>query len=482
MSGRTTPVSAAAHWPAPGLLAVAAVLTVAALAGFARAILIAPLHVVLDPNEGWNAYHAASAIARGTPYPPTGSFLTNNYPPLSFYVVGTLGSWLGDNVLAGRLVSLVAFALVCALVVVALRRLGTAIPSVAFAAAFFASTLLLTSDYVGMDDPQLLGHALQLGALVLLLGRRRSSAVVIASAALFVAGGFVKHNLFALPLAALAWLVVTDRRSGMTLAVVLGGLSLVGIIIVQATLGVNLLHELQSPRSFSFDQLKASARDWIAIAGLPLCSPLWLLTSRTWKGQAVWLLSLYAGISVISGIVLLGGAGVDVNAMFDADIALALCTGVAISRLSRADRPIPRAAGQLVAGLCVVPLAVTVLRSTDWRTASYWVYPMREEAALAKQDVSFLRAHAGPAMCEDLTFCYWAGKTASVDVFNLEQQFEAGARPTAPFLHLLQEGAFTSVELDATVPFPFSRDVQSVFLQKYRVDHSDDDGIFFVPK
>lgn len=475
------PVSPATHWPAPWLLAAAAILAVAALAGLGRAILIAPLHVALDPNEGWNAYYAAAAIGGGTPYPPAGSFLTNNYPPLSFYIVGTLGSWLGDNVLAGRVVSLAAFALICVLVAAALRRLRVSMPSAAFAASFLASVLLLTSDYVGMDDPQLLGHALQLGALVLLLGRR-GSAVVVASAALFVAGGFVKHNLFALPLAALVWLAVTDRRSSVTLAVLLAGLSLAGIIAVQTTLGVNLFHELQSPRSFSFDQLMDSARGWIAIAGLPLCSLLWLLTPRSRKMQAAWLLSLYAAISVISGIVMLGGAGVDVNVMFDADIALALCTGAAISCLARSDRPIARTAGQLFACLCIVPLAAIALGSTDWRTASFWIYPMREEAALAKQDIGFLRAHAGAAMCEDLTFCYWAGKKASVDVFNLEQQFEAGTRPTAPFLHLLQARAFTSVELDQMVPFPFSKDVQSVFLQKYRVDHSDDEGFFFVPK
>lgn len=482
MSGRTTPVSPAAHWRAPGLLAVTAILAVAALAGFGRAILVAPLHVALDPNEGWNAYYAAAAIGRGTPYPPVGSFLTNNYPPLSFYLIGTLGTWLGDTVFAGRLVSLGAFALVCVLIAVALRRLGGSIPSAAFAASFFASALLLTSDYVGMDDPQLLGHALQLGAFVLLLGRRRSSAVVVASAALFVAGGFVKHNLFALPLAALAWLVVTDRRSGIALAIVLGGLSVAGIIAVQTTLGVNLLQELQSPRSFSFDQLKGSASGWIATAGLPLCSLLWFLMSRTRKKQTIWFLSLYAGISVVSGIILLGGAGVDVNVMFDADIALALCTGVIISRLTRSERPIPRAAGQLFAGLCVVPLAVIALRSTDWSTASFWVHPMREETTLAKEDIGFIRTHAGPAMCEDLTFCYWAGKKASVDVFNLEQQFEGGTRPAAPFLQLLQKRVFTSVELDETAPFPFLKEVRNVFLQNYRVDHSDDDGIFFVPK
>ena len=39
----------------------------------------------------------------------------------------------------------------------------------ALGALYFAAVLLIGSDYVGMNDPELLGHALQGAALVLLL-------------------------------------------------------------------------------------------------------------------------------------------------------------------------------------------------------------------------------------------------------------------------------------------------------------------------
>ena len=118
----------------------------------------------------------------------------------------------------------------------------------------------------------------------------------------------------------------------------------------------------------------------------------------------------------------------------------------------------------------------------DWRYSSFWFFPLREETDLAKADIAFLRAHSGPAMCENLTFCYWAGKGASVDVFNLDQQFETGARDPASFLRLIRSRSFTSVELDEPTPFPFPRSVESVFLQNYRIDHQNDDGVFFVPR
>jgi hypothetical protein len=71
---------------------------------------------------------------------------------------------------------------------------------------------------------------------------------------------------------------------------------------------------------------------------------------------------------------------------------------------------------------------------------------------------------------------------ASADIFNLDQQFETGTRDSALFLRLLRAHDFASVELDETAPFPFPKNVESVFLRNYRVDHRDDEGTFFVPR
>src|SRR5689334_6905809 len=87
-----------ADWRQPPVwIGLVTILAIGVLAGIARAALIVPLRVPLDPNEGWNAYHAMAAIGRGNPYPPAYSFMVDNYPPLSFYIVGFFGSWVGDN-------------------------------------------------------------------------------------------------------------------------------------------------------------------------------------------------------------------------------------------------------------------------------------------------------------------------------------------------------------------------------------------------
>jgi hypothetical protein len=45
------------------------------------------LNIEIDMNEGWNAYLADAAIHGSMPlYPSPDSLVTNNYPPLSFYL------------------------------------------------------------------------------------------------------------------------------------------------------------------------------------------------------------------------------------------------------------------------------------------------------------------------------------------------------------------------------------------------------------
>ena len=60
-------------------------------------------------NEGWNAYHADAAM-RGAAqlYPPNDGLIANNYPPLSYYVMGWLGQLFGDPLYVGRAVSILS--------------------------------------------------------------------------------------------------------------------------------------------------------------------------------------------------------------------------------------------------------------------------------------------------------------------------------------------------------------------------------------
>src|SRR5260370_3324687 len=64
-------------------------------------IWLIPAHFSSDPNEGWNAFQAARAIGTGPLYSGPQALTGNNYPPLSFYLVGWAGRLLGDPIVAG---------------------------------------------------------------------------------------------------------------------------------------------------------------------------------------------------------------------------------------------------------------------------------------------------------------------------------------------------------------------------------------------
>src|SRR5215813_12502205 len=80
--------------------------------------------IEIAENEGWNAYHADAAMGGGALYPSPDTLIVNNYPPLSFYVLGGLGKVFGDSLYVGRLVSLLSVLGLAALIARVVLQLG----------------------------------------------------------------------------------------------------------------------------------------------------------------------------------------------------------------------------------------------------------------------------------------------------------------------------------------------------------------------
>ena len=471
MSGRGP-----AAWVSP---AAVVVLAAGCAIGLLRVVSTIGLMLPFDPNEGWNAYYAVAAMTGGSPYPSLHSFMTNNYPPLSFYIVGVLGGAIGDMIVGGRLLSLAAFVAVAGAIAAALRMMACSRMEAAFGALIFAACLLLNSDYVGMDDPQLLGHAVAMAGFLLVL-RQRGDWLRLASAALlFALAFFIKHNLVVLPLAAASWLALYDRRSAARFAIAGAAFLAVGLIAFRLAYGFDLFVALRSARVFAFHDLAVNLSSWLIWGALPLAAAAFLFAARR-DDKYVVLCALYALMGFLIGASFFGGAGVDVNAMFDADIGLALVAGVALNRFSGRGVVYPAA----IAAAFLLPLAIGVWLNfnADWLDRDYWLHPMRDETALAKQDIGFLRAHAGPAMCETLAYCYWAGKSAEVDLFNIGQQFATRSRNDDVLVGMIGAHRFAAIQLDAMSPFALGGDVRRAMNRAYRIDHANDDGIFLVPR
>lgn len=446
--------------PIFGLQLAALALTAAAL--LARDVMAIGLRVPLDPNEGWNAYHAAAAW-HGL-YPAPQSLMINNYPPLSFPVVAALGRLIGDDIIAGRIVSLLSFLTSAGVIAWLLHRMGCTTMQMAFGALVFAAGLLVGSNYVAMDDPQLLGHALQLTGLALLLRHKPS---VVSAALLLVAGLFVKHNLLAMPLAAGLWLWARDRNAAARLLIAASGFGVMGLVVSRLGFGFSLA-TLASARLSAIANLESVSGHFLQWSAAGIGFGIWLAV-RNRSDKWVRLATLYGVVALVIGAAFSAGDGVDANIYFDAVIALSLAAGLMQSRFGTQTR--------MAAGLALVlPLALFLFFHFGDDNFAY-TPAFRAQAA---RDIAFVKS--GPALCEQLSLCYWAAEQDPVDVFNVGEQIATGRRSDAVLIHLLEARHFQAIQLESLEPFALGPQVRAALLKSYRLDHEDDNGVFFTPR
>ena len=459
-----------------GFRLVLAALASGCLLGLVHVVSVVGLQIPFDPNEGWNAYFTQMAMTTGSPYPRDGGLLVNNYPPLSFYAIAGLTRIVGDAIIAGRIVSLLALCVVAYGIGKAAWRMGCTKQQAMFAALLFVACLLLNSDYVGMDDPQLLGHAIAIGGLIVALQEPRTPRSMVIAALMFTIAFFVKHNLILMPLSLTAWLVPADRRHALTFIASGAIFLLMGLGIFEQTFGSSLFHQVASARIYTFENVRFAIHNWLPSAVLPICGALFLCRVGRRDRFAI-LACIYTAVATVGGLLFSGGCGIDANAMFDADIALALCAGLLLNHLESEPW------GPLVAILYVTPLVILIGDvDGDWRSADYWLHPMAEERHVASSDIALLHSNHDPALCEMLSLCYWAGKTPQVDVFNLDQRFRTGAQTNRDLLRLIGNRRFTVIELETLKPFPFAPDVQRELLRNYKIVRTDGERVFFAPR
>jgi len=69
-----------------------------------------------------------------------------------------------------------------------------------------------------------------------------------------------------------------------------------------------------------------------------------------------------------------------------------------------------------------------------------------------------------------------------VDVFNIGEQFETGARSDGALVHLIEARRFAVIQFDPDSPYSLGENVHDAVALAYRLDHEDDFGAFYVPK
>src|SRR5262249_28117875 len=151
---------------------------------------------------------------------------------------------------------------------------------------------------------------------------------------------------------------------------------------------------------------------WLEAGGVPLAVAA-LAFARGRLDPPASFCVVYAAIAIVIGVLLGGGADVDANVLFDADIALALAAAVALTR-----RPaIPRT-------VLAVPAAFWIALNFD--SSWFAVRPYAAADGDSAAAIAAIRAQPAPAWCQAMALCFWAGQPQGPDTFALAQRYQRG--------------------------------------------------------
>ena len=414
------------------------------------------LNIDIDWNEGWNAYWADAAMGRMPLYPSLNQLITNNYPPLSFYIVGGLGRLVGDPILAGRLLSLLAVTMIAVSIALIIRKLGGSRAGAGIGAVYFVATMSRAfHGYVGMDDPQLLAQSVMAFGFLTFLDATARDRGYTAPILVMVFAGFIKHNIIAIPLAAFVWLAIRRPRQiakCVALAVVAVVIGFVGCF---ALFGPDFFANMLCPRSYSLKPaLEAVGRlRWVAIGLVAWAYVGWMKRAE----PGVQVCSIFIGISLAVFLLQETGSGVDVNAVFDLVIAVSICVGLVFTQA--ASLPFAHRVGPevlqfvFVSAICVSLVGVRSFAGLKNLPAVRLVFDpgfRREIAAREKavaESVARVRATSGDVFCSTFV-SYRSGKRFVVDAFSTSERIKAGALPPDAITREVARGKFRVEETD----------------------------------
>ena len=425
---------------------------------FAWTVYRAFLNVEIENNEGWNAYFADAAMGKMPLYPSVDQLITNNYPPLSFYIVGLVGRFIGDPVLAGRLLSLVAVVAIATAIALSVRRLGGSGVAAGISGAFFVATMSrFFMPYIGMNEPQLLSQAIMTFGFLWFLIAISNDRGYIGPVLVMALAGFVKHNIIAMPLTAFLWLALHRRREAVKCFCVAGIAIMTGIAICYALFGRNFFLNMLSPRHYSFKRSLTvfGELEWVSVGLLASLYNAWARRSDASVQLCSWLIAIALGSYLLQK----SGAGVDINAQFDLVIAVAMGLGLAFTQVSL--WPIARRLGSEEAqAILLLAICVRLLASKQFQPVRLiFDSSFRNEIAMRQQAMSDsierVRRIPGDVTCgRDMLVSYRAGKPFVLDAFNAHQRILAGALPKDAIAARVAAGTLTIVEVDPRARWP----------------------------
>jgi hypothetical protein len=415
----------------------------------------------INYNEGWNVYNTQTAMLHLPLYYPKYGWTSVNYPILSFYLVGYVSHLIGDYLLTGRLISLVALLVSCVLVGLIVKKLTGGWGPAAFAAVFcLGLSCSRIPSYVGADDPQMLAHPFFLFGLWLYMAAPPTTMQIAGLTSLFALGGNIKQNLLPVPISVLSDLFLTSSSKAVrfiVFGVLFLGLSIVVNIVVG---GSFFFSHLLTSRAYSLVKLRQGFFSFYSPLGQPLAiSAFWSIWQL--QNRQARVIAFYFFSSLLIGMAFGGGAGVANNTFFDNFFAMSIIMGACLDLLWKAPIPSFGKGGRWRFLVPVLLYSSVVVTFVPWGVnMPKLLSELPERQRLYVAEVSFLVEQPGPAICESLIMCYDAGKPFIFDPWNATRLVRLGKLDSNEIVKQIAEkkyGAFqtdTSVDLKTTERFP----------------------------
>lgn len=432
-------------WVSLGLLALAVLL-----------LLLAPVIRIgfkfeIDYNEGWNLYHGLKA-ASGLPlYDGQNEWMPLNYPPFSFYFVGIIGRLSGDPLLTGRIIAFLCLLLVSLGAGYTVKKLGGEVYDAFFASIFCLGLFAVYAPhYVGMNDPQMLGHVFIVGGLLVYLQNRSKGSKMFIVALLFFVGLFIKHNLALIPIAVTIDIFLHSRRNFLKW---IGYLTFIGggfVFITYMIFGSEFFHQLSFSIRNTYSLQKAIDRG--VELGTKMKIPLiavfpWVLYA--FKKIRLRIISIYLVISIATGVYASGQIGIDVNVFFGLFICLSIAAAMLLLYLRRTLRHFFNP--NLICSILPLILALSIITMASQKIVRKEILPYSEYRLTQQiflEDASFLATQPGPVLCENMSLCHYAKKSVEYDPFNTSEMIVTGRMDENNILKCLESGYFSIVQLN----------------------------------
>jgi hypothetical protein len=438
-------------------------------------------------NEGWNVYNTETLVNHHLLYPVRYGWTTINYPMLSFYLLAQLHRFTHDYLFTARAVCLLSL-LGCSLFIGLIVWRTTASRPASILAGFYCLALFCTNadTYVGADDPQMLSLLFFLAGLALYIFRRESLLAIAGVAGIFVIAGCIKHNPIEFPLAVLVDLILISRRRALWFSA--WGLCFAGIAVALNIHygGPYFLAQLMAPRGYSFGKGLIQSFDLLGPLLIPFCVALYMSVSvlRDVKQRFAAIL-LFIGVAI--GVYFGGGQGVNVNSLFGALLAMCILIGMFFKDIetgARLWRYMPANAYMplLLFGWLLIPMGVYGL----WNP----MQNLRDTIAAQKlfdDNVSFIRRQDGPALCESMLHCYFAGKPYLYDPFNATRLIQTGKLDVNEIVQAIHLQQYKAIQFDEPIRDAYGAEhfdtrILDAIQESYMPAVEHEDIVIYVPR